>query len=101
MRRNSFRSDQPMRFAGSGEESWRVGCKGGCWTSWLDGQQAVASQYVVGQCEPAQDSLDLFDAADRELIQTPVSEAGIDAFCLACPWRAGRRDRDHVCRKSL
>src|ERR1700751_3798820 len=43
-------------------------------------KQTVPGQDVVGQCEPAQDRSDLFEAADRELVQAPVSEAGIEAF---------------------
>ena len=43
-------------------------------------QQAMSSEDVVGQREPPQHGVDLVDAADCEPMETPVAEAGIDAF---------------------
>src|SRR5258708_15641857 len=40
----------------------------------------MPGQDVVGQSKPAQHRADLFEAADGELVQTPVSKAGVDAF---------------------
>src|SRR5437763_14627405 len=63
--------------------------KGGYFGSLLGGgwmascrcpEQAMSGQNVVGQGEPTQDDGRLLNAADGELIQAPVSEAGIDAF---------------------
>src|SRR4051794_25818518 len=43
-------------------------------------QQAMAGKDIVCQGEPTQHAENLFTAADEELAQTPVAEAGIDAF---------------------
>src|SRR3954453_4702830 len=43
-------------------------------------QQAMASEDVVCEGEPAQHAENLFTAADEELTQAPVAEVGIDAF---------------------
>src|ERR1700710_1995831 len=40
----------------------------------------MASEDVVCEGEPTQHAENLFTAADEELAQTPVAEAGIDAF---------------------
>src|SRR5258707_12285689 len=40
----------------------------------------MASEDVVCEGEPAQHAENLFTAADEELAQAPVAEAGIDAF---------------------
>src|SRR5215472_4438633 len=77
-----LRACDPIRVAGL------LGWNGGCCfrpDSWAVispscVEQAVSGQDIVGQREPPQHRVDLIDAAHRELIDAPVSEAGIDAF---------------------
>src|SRR5678816_4684877 len=46
----------------------------------LRGSEPVAGQDVVGQCEPVEQRVHFLASAHGELIETPLPEAGVDAF---------------------